>query len=207
MVAASVSVGGQDRRWNHNTHYYPLILATVPAGCQRVLDVGCGEGMLARQLARRVPRVVGIDQDTTSIELARRQDLDGQIEFVRGDFLTCPFQPASFGMITCVAALHHMDGAAALAAMSQLLVPGGTLVIVGVARSRLPDLPWEAAAVLANFGHRMANAYWEQPSPTVWPPPHSYREIRVLARQTLPGVRYLRHLLWRFSLVWVKPAS
>ena len=85
MVAASVSVGGQDRRWNHNTHYYPLILATVPAGCQRVLDVGCGEGMLARQLARRVPRVVGIDQDTTSIELARRQDLDGQIEFVRGD--------------------------------------------------------------------------------------------------------------------------
>src|SRR6516165_6467019 len=83
MVAASVSVGGQDRRWNHNTHYYPLILATVPAGCQRVLDVGCGEGMLARQLARRVPRVVGIDQDTTSIELARRQDLDGQIEFVR----------------------------------------------------------------------------------------------------------------------------
>ena len=59
----------------------------------------------------------------------------------------------------------------------------------------------------ANFGHRMANACWEQPSPTVWPPPHSYREIRVLARQTLPGVRYRRHLLWRFSLVWVKPAS
>jgi len=106
-------------------------------------------------------RTTWSDSDTTSIELARRQDLDGQIEFVRGDFLTCPFQPASFGMITCVAALHHMDGAAALAAMSQLLVPGGTLVIVGVARSRLPDLPWEAAAVLANFGHRMANAYWE----------------------------------------------
>ena len=131
-------------------------------------------------------RTTWSDSDTTSIELARRQDLDGQIEFVRGDFLTCPFQPASFGMITCVAALHHMDGAAALAAMSQLLVPGGTLVIVGVARSRLPDLPWEAATRSA---------------------PHSYREIRVLARQTLPGVRYRRHLLWRFSLVWVKPAS
>jgi ubiquinone/menaquinone biosynthesis C-methylase UbiE len=200
-------VSGQDRRWNHNTCYYPLILVAVPAGCQRVLDVGCGEGMLARQLARRVPHVVGIDQDAASIELARWQDLDGRVGFVRGDFLTRPFQPASFSMITCVAALHHMDPAAALAEMSQLLVPGGILVVVGVARSRLPDLPWEAAAVLANFGYRMANGYWEQPSPAMWPPPHSYREIRVLAGQTLPGVRYRRHLLWRYSLVWVKPVS
>jgi len=206
-VAASGSVSGQDRRWNHNTHYYPLILAAVPAGCQRVLDVGCGEGMLARQLACRVPHVVGIGQDAASIELASRQDLDGHVGFVRGDFLTRPFQPASFSMITCVAALHHMDPAAALAAMSQLLVPGGYLVVVGVARPRLSDLPWEAAAVLANFGYRMANGYWEQPSPAMWPPPHSYREIGVLAGQTLPGVRYRRHLLWRYSLVWVKPVS
>ncbi len=172
-MAASGSVSGQDRRWNHNTHYYPLILAAVPAGCQRVLDVGCGEGMLVRQLARRVRHVVGIDQDAASIELASRQDLDGQVEFVRGDFLTCPFQPASFSMITCVAALHHMDPAAALAAMSQLLVPGGTLVIVGLARSRLPDLPWAAAALPRDPCPRRANAarreIWSAPAVAVLP--------------------------------------
>jgi SAM-dependent methyltransferase len=205
-VAASGCVSGQDRRWNHNIHYYPLILAAVPAGCERVLDVGCGEGMLARQLACRVARVVGIDQDNASIEAARGQGPGGQIEFVCGDFLTHPFQPASFSMITCVAALHHMDAGAALARMGQLLVPGGTLVVVGLARSRLPDLPWEAVAVIANLGCRLAKGYWEQPSPVVWPPPHSYRQIRVLAGQVLPGVRYRRHLLWRYSLVWVKPA-
>lgn len=202
-----LGVGGRDRRWNHNVHYYPLILAVVPPGCPRVLDVGCGEGMLARQLGRRVPHVVGIDQDAASIELARRQGPAGQVGFVRGDFLACPFQPASFSMVACVAALHHMDPAAALAAMSQLLVPGGCLVIVGLARSRLRDLPWDGAAVIANLGYRMAKGYWEQPSPAVWPPPHSYREIRALAGATLPGVRYRRHLLWRYSLVWVKPAS
>jgi len=200
-------VSGQDRRWNHNIHYYPLILAAVPAGCERVLDVGCGEGMLARELACRVARVVGIDQDAASIEAARSQGPGGQVEFVCGDFLTYPFPPASFSMITCVAALHHMDAAAALARMSQLLVPGGTLVIVGLARSQLPDLPWEAVAVIANLGCRVAKGYWEQPSPVVWPPPHSYRQIRVLAGQALPGVRYRRHLLWRYSLVWVKQAS
>src|SRR5215831_3256483 len=107
-------MSGQDRRWNHNIHYYPLVLAAVPAGCERVLDVGCGEGMLARQLACRVPHVVGIDQDAVSLEAARCHGPDGQIEFVCGDFLAYPFPPASFGLITCVAALHHMDPAAAL---------------------------------------------------------------------------------------------
>lgn len=140
-MAASGCVSERDRRWNHNIHYYPLVLAAVPPGCQRALEVGCGEGMLARQLACRVPRVVGIDQDTASIELARRQGPDGQVEFVCGDFLTHPFPLASFGLITCVAALHHMDAAAALARLGQLLVAGGTLVIVGLARSRPPDLP------------------------------------------------------------------
>jgi SAM-dependent methyltransferase len=206
-VAASGGVSERDRRWNHNIHYYPLVLAAVPPGCQRVLEVGCGEGMLARQLACRVPRVVGIDQDTANIELARRQGPDGQVEFVCGDFLTHPFPLASFGLIACVAALHHMDAAAALARMGQLLVPGGILVIVGLARSRPPDLPWEAAAVIANLGHRATKCYWQHPSPIVWPPPHTYRQIRALAGEALPGVRFRRHLLWRYSLVWAKPAS
>jgi SAM-dependent methyltransferase len=206
-VAASGCVSERDRRWNHNIHYYPLVLAAVPPGCQRALEVGCGEGMLARQLACRVSHVVGIDQDSATIELARRQGPDGPVEFVCGDFLTHPFPLASFGLITCVAALHHMDAAAALARMGQLLMAGGTLVIVGLARSRPPDLPWEAAAVIANLGHRVTKGYWEHPSPTVWPPPHTYHQIRALAGETLPGVRFRRHLLWRYSLVWAKPAS
>ena len=206
-MAASGCVRGHGQRWNHNTHYYPLVLAAVPPGCQRVLDVGCGEGMLARRLAERVPRVVGVDRDAASIGLARRHGHDGRIEFVHADFLACPFRPGSFSMVTCVAALHHMDPAAALAAMSRLLVPGGVLVVVGLARSRLPDWPRDATAVAVNLGYRMVKDYWEQPSPAVWPPPHSYREIRALATEALPGMSYRRHLLWRYSLVWVKPAA
>jgi SAM-dependent methyltransferase len=163
--------------------------------------------MLARQLADRVPEVVGIDQDAASVAAARRQGPGGRVGFVRGDFLAHPFPPASFSLISCVAALHHMDAAAALARMSQLLAPGGALVVVGLARSRLTDLPLDGVAVIANLGHRVAKGYWRQPSPIVWPPPHSYREIGVLAGEMLPGVRYRRHLLWRYSLVWVKPAS
>ena len=49
-------------RWNHNIHYHPVVLATVPAGARTALDVGCGEGTLARALRRRVPHVLGMDR-------------------------------------------------------------------------------------------------------------------------------------------------
>jgi SAM-dependent methyltransferase len=193
-------------RWNHNIHYYPLILAAVPDRC-RLLDVGCGEGMLARQLRRLAPQVCALDADRASLGQARSQDPAGAVALVQADFLACPFARESFDMITSVAAVHHLDAAQALARMRDLLRPGGTLVIVGLARPSYPaDLPWEAAALVAELGYRTRRRRWEQPAPTVWPPPHSYREIRALARRELPGVRYRRHLLWRYSLTWVKPA-
>ena len=36
-------------------------------------------------------------------------------------------------------------------------------------------------------------------------PEMSWREVRAAAARTLPGVRYRRHLLWRYSLLWRKP--
>jgi 2-polyprenyl-3-methyl-5-hydroxy-6-metoxy-1,4-benzoquinol methylase len=81
-------------RWNHNIHYYPLILAAVPAGCQRVLDVGCGEGMLARELADLVPSVSGIDADANSIDLARREDPAGQLDLIAATSWPTPLRPA-----------------------------------------------------------------------------------------------------------------
>ncbi len=77
-----------DQRWNHNLHYHRVILEALPRPCGRALDVGCGEGTLTRQLRQRVPGVVGFDLDASSVELARRQDPAGDIDYVAGDFLT-----------------------------------------------------------------------------------------------------------------------
>jgi 2-polyprenyl-3-methyl-5-hydroxy-6-metoxy-1,4-benzoquinol methylase len=199
-------------RWNHNLHYHPMILEAVPAGSERALDVGCGEGILARELGRVVRHVCAIDLDRASIDLARRQslanqDADQDIEYVLGDFLAHPFELASFDVVVSVAALHHMDAGAALDRMRQLLRPRGKLIVVGLARSRYPaDLPREAAAALANLLHKATKTYWEHSAPTVWPPPETYASMRRLALEVLPGVRYRRHLLWRYSLMWTKPA-
>jgi SAM-dependent methyltransferase len=61
-------------RWNHNLHYHRVILEVLPSHCRRVLDVGCGEGALARQLRTIAPEVTAIDLDPASIDLARHHD-------------------------------------------------------------------------------------------------------------------------------------
>jgi SAM-dependent methyltransferase len=198
----------QARRWNHNLHYHPLILGAVPEGCQRALDVGCGEGILARELRRIVPHVAAIDLHQPSILLARRQDAGAGIDYLVGDFLTYRFEPASFDLVASVAALHHMDARVALSRMCNLLRPGGRLAIIGLARSRHPaDLPRDVAATAGSLLHKATKGYWEISAPTLWPPPETYAGMRRLAAELLPGVRYRRHLLWRYSLVWTKPTA
>lgn len=191
------------RRWNHNIHYHPHILRAVPDGARRALDVGCGEGMLARELRRTVPDVTGIDLHEPSIDRARAHP--GDIDYVLGDFLTHPFEPASFDVIASVATLHHMDAATGLARMRDLLRPGGVLAVVGLARTTPRDLPYVLAAVAANAAHRTVKGYWQHPSPTVWPPPVTYRQMGALAAEVLPGARYRRRLLFRYSIIWRKP--
>ncbi|MFE3194443.1 class I SAM-dependent methyltransferase [Nocardia sp. NPDC059240] len=192
-------------RWNHNIEYHPL-LAEAVAGARDVLDVGCGEGQLARRIRRSGAAVTGIDPDGKSIELAREQSADGEITYLEADFLAYPFEPGSFDGIVSIAALHHMDSEKALVRMRELLRPGGTLALIGMARnSSVADLPWEAAALLTSFKDRLFRAQWAHPSPVVWPPPQTYAEVCRTATELLPGVHYRRHVLWRYSLVWTKP--
>jgi len=184
-------------------HYHRVILDAVPSGATRALDVGSGEGLLAQELRSTVPEVVAIDRDVPSIQQARDRRGAGGVQFIVGDFLEYPFPAGSFDLIASVAAIHHMEMEAALRRMKELLRPGGTLVVVGLARSRRPaDFFVDAAGVIVHRLHRLTKPYTEQTSPTVWPPPLTYGEVRQTAERILPGVRYRRHVLWRYSLVW-----
>ena len=203
--------------WNHNSHYHRVVLAAVPAGCDSALDVGCGTGRLTRELRRVIPRVTGIDRDEQSITVARGRDVPGDIEYRCGDFLGLPLEPGGFGLVTAVASLHHMNTAAALNRMREQLRPGGALVIIGLARDGWSpiDLAHEVPAAVGHrvqrFRHRPGPRSGGAPPaagyqpPVVWPPAETYRQIRRLAGTLLPGMRYRRHLLWRYSICWVKP--
>lgn len=194
------------RKWNHNLHYSHLLLAHARPCSGRVLDVGCGEGVLTRALGRQSAQVVGLDLDARSLRLAREQTTDSNVHYVRGDVLAAPFPPGSFDAVVSVATLHHVPAQAGLLAMAELVRPGGRLAVLGLARSRLPrDLGRELAAAVSTRALRLRHREWQHSAPTVWPPPTTYDEVRRLAAATLPGSSYRRLVLWRYLVTWEKP--
>lgn len=194
-----------DDRWNHNIHYHPRLLDAVPQHAGSALDVGCGEGMFTRNLAEFVPTVVGIDTDRASIEQARAQAPHGDAQYIVGDFMTHPFADESFYVIASIATLHHLDAPAALTRMRNLLRPGGVIAILGLAGGApLREMPFDLAATVTHRVLLRNRTYWEHPSPKVFHAP-SYAQMRRTAADVLPGSRFRRHLLWRYSLIWTKP--
>jgi ubiquinone/menaquinone biosynthesis C-methylase UbiE len=191
--------------WNHNVHYQPVILNAVPPGCRTALDVGCGDGLLARRLAERCATVTGIDRNPPMIALAQAQQPRARITFLEADFLTHPFPEATFDFVCANTSLHHMDFTAALTTMARLLRPGGRLAVIGLAADKsITDLLAAAPAVPVDLFYRAIYRRGESGAP-ILDPEMTWREVRAAAATALPGVRYRRHLLWRYSLRWQKP--
>ncbi len=189
-----------------SSRYESLVFDVIPAGCKRALDVGCGNGELTRELRRRgVPEVFGIDPDEACIQRCNDHPEAGDIRYIARDLLTSDLKAGSFDLVSAVASLHHLDARSGLVHLRSLVAPGGVLVIIGLARPDLPkDLPVEVVAqVVGRTRRRPGRPDGVPQPPTVWPPPERYSTMRRLATELLPGVRWRRHLLWRYSLVWL----
>lgn len=101
----------------------------------RVLDVGCGSGVVTREIARRVApggRVVGVDPSAALLAVAReiadRTDEGRHIEFRQGSALALPFADGSFDRVIAVTVLGHIpNGEAAIAELVRVARRGGTV--------------------------------------------------------------------------------
>ncbi|KRQ23797.1 methyltransferase [Mycobacteroides sp. H001] len=194
-------------RWNHNIHYQREVLRRVPASATDVLDVGCGTGMLTRELAPLAQRVVGIDSDDPSLRIARTETSAPNVEYIHADFLQHPFPAGSFDLIAAIASLHHMDVERGLQRMSDLLKPGGRIVVVGFAASHsLADLWYNSLGFWTHRYYRFRHGWWEHPSPIICEGLDSHDEVRRIAQRVLPGARLQRLVLWRHLLTWEKPS-
>lgn len=106
-----------------------------PDAGEALLDLGCGAGDDARNLARQVGErgfVVGLDASWRMVSEARQRGADdGAPSYCQGDAVQLPFSGATFHGCRCERVLQHLgDPAAALRELIRVTRPGGRIVVV-----------------------------------------------------------------------------
>jgi 2-polyprenyl-6-hydroxyphenyl methylase/3-demethylubiquinone-9 3-methyltransferase len=128
------------RWWDTESEFRPLhqinplrlnwIADIAPIDGQRVLDVGCGGGILADAMARRGAEVLGIDLATKALRVAQLHALEAQTPRVQYREISAEAlaaeQPESFDVVTCMEMLEHVpDPSSVVRACARLVKPGG----------------------------------------------------------------------------------
>jgi 2-polyprenyl-6-hydroxyphenyl methylase/3-demethylubiquinone-9 3-methyltransferase len=105
----------------------------VPLRNARILDVGCGAGLLSEALAREGADVVALDLAPDLVEVAKLHLLESNLRVdyrLQSVEALAAEMPASFDAITCMEMLEHVpDPGSVLAACATLLKPGGRLFV------------------------------------------------------------------------------
>ena len=117
---------------------------------QRMCDLACGQGMVARELARRGARVVGVDLSMKLLEIARQVERDEPlgVTYIQDDAQTlAPLEADSFDGIVCNMALMDIPDLEALCrSVVRVLCPGGWFVCsITHPCFQTPDSDWMKA--------------------------------------------------------------
>lgn len=122
----------------------PLRLAWIenltPLKGLRVLDVGCGGGILTDAMARSGADVLGIDLSIKALKVAQLHALEAQTENVRYQEISAEAlaaaQPGSFDVVTCMEMLEHVpDPSSIVKACAALVRPGGQVFFSTINRN------------------------------------------------------------------------
>ena len=112
---------------------------------ETVLDVGCGSGVVDRWLGRRTAgqnRILGVDINRYLLQeaaaLARKEGLEGTVDFREGSAEALPFPENSFDVTMSITVIEEVDARRMLAEMVRVTRPGGRVAVI----ARAMDMPF-----------------------------------------------------------------
>ncbi len=135
--------------WDKNSEFKPLhdinplrlnyIDSLVSLKGKRVLDVGCGGGILSESMASLGAAVTGIDLGEKALNVAKLHSLESGVGVdyqLKSVEQLADEQPASFDVVTCMEMLEHVpDPAAVISACAKLVKPNGTVFFSTINRN------------------------------------------------------------------------
>lgn len=117
--------------------YRPFVDGLDLKGSERVLELGCGNGVLMTYLAKSLGKggsATGVDTSSYMTERARKRLAPfSNTEILRGDIRTLELKPGSFDLVIFIHVLHDIapqERQDIMDALSRLLVPGGRLCLM-----------------------------------------------------------------------------
>jgi SAM-dependent methyltransferase len=160
--------------WDSYRRYRERFLALLPGPGRATLDLGCGEGRVARDLAELGHTVTGVDTSPTLLAAAREADPDGTYRLA--DAAALPFADASFDLVVAYNTLMDVDDLpGAVREAARVLEPGGRLMLtithpvtnVGSDQGRILDRDYFARRrfreEVVQDGMTMVFQGWEHP--------------------------------------------
>ena len=143
----ALTEGASPQRFWHDTKRWLVRRYLEPRSTDRILDVGCGSGVVAAALADAPAReVVGIDGNPDAVAFASSQFRRPNLRFVRGLVDELDLPEGHFDACVCMELLEHIhfdQGQILLDSLRRLLKPGGRLLITTPNyRSAWPALEW-----------------------------------------------------------------
>ncbi len=109
-----------------------LIESLSPIPSSKLLDVGCGTGILLHQLFKKDKslELFGIDISEEMVRVANRKFVNTSVFIQKNSVMNLPFENNYFDFVTCAFSFHHHpDSEASLREMSRVLKPGGKLAL------------------------------------------------------------------------------
>lgn len=104
----------------------PWIASKLPLPNSKVLDIGCGGGLLTNALAERGHTVVGIDLSSKSLEIAKQSDATKSVSYLEASADNLPFEDHSFDAVCAMDLLEHVENPAkVIEEASRVLKKGG----------------------------------------------------------------------------------
>jgi ubiquinone/menaquinone biosynthesis C-methylase UbiE len=109
-----------------------LLDAAEPRPGERVLDIACGTGIVARRAASRarLGLLVGCDLNESMLDVARSIAIQPDVDWYHADAVALPFEAGRFDVVYCQQGLQYVgDPLAGLREMARVLVPGGRVAL------------------------------------------------------------------------------